>query len=613
MVTTRSKSRSLAADPAPAPAPAAAVLRKKHRGRCPIKPITTSSSATTLVASSGAPTSAGSHSSSSGTATPASPQELVAVSDDDSDFVSESSDDSGSDESDFQEPPTRRRKTARPEGTTEAELEDQLAEAIEARAALYDELEELLRNERASNLQLNVLGQGFGDSDEQTDTDRDSVGESEELQDTAVKDQTEQRGWLEQQHEEATREYASRRGELAETISSLTRRVQELTSALRPARASASGRSKASRARARKRSKVKEEEDPPIDAPPEGDMDYFHRPELFLHHPQLKSAWKSLPGPPEMQMVEQPPNLKIRLLPFQREGVWWMARQEGTQFRGGVLADEMGMGKTLQTIGLMLVNRGKPTLVICPTVALMQWKSEIEAATDDLSVFMYYGTDRQKLADENGDLNPSELVKYDVVLTTYAVVESSFRRERYGFRRHGNLLHEDSVLHKVDWHRIVLDEAHNIKDRSSNSARAAFELKAKYTWSLTGTPLHNRVGELYSLIRMTRCSPFAMYFNYKSDCTSLSWPFHKSKTCSQCSYTYMSHFCYWNYHVMNPIQKNPINSDKSRMAFAKLNKLLDNVMLRRTKVERAKDMGLPPRIIQTRRDKFSPEEEDFYV
>ncbi|ORX64074.1 hypothetical protein DL89DRAFT_297827 [Linderina pennispora] len=390
MVTTRSKSRSLAADLRLR----LRLLRRscaKNTEAAADQAHHTSSSTTTLVASSGAPTSAGSHSSSSGTATPASPQELVAVSDDDSDFVSESSDDSGSDESDFQEPPTRH---------------------------------------------YFVI-----DSPRPGADICSSAGTSISF-------------W----------------------------QIQGV-----------------------------KEEDPPIDAPPEGDLDYFHRPELFLHHPQLKSAWKSLPGPPEMQMVEQPPNLKIRLLPFQREG-----------FRGGVLADEMGMGKTLQTIGLMLVNRGKPTLVICPTVALMQWKSEIEAAYR-----------RPKLADENGDLNPSELVKYDVVLTTYAVVESSFRRERYGFRRHGNLLHEDSVLHK----------AHNIKDRSSNSAQQDLQ-------------------------------PVLTH--------------------------YMSHFCYWNYHIMNPIQKNPINSDKSRMAFTKL------------KQASTMDMGLPPRIIQTRRDKFSPEEEDFY-
>ncbi|KAI8319070.1 hypothetical protein GQ54DRAFT_265935 [Martensiomyces pterosporus] len=346
---------------------------------------------------------------------------------------------------------------------------------------------------------------------------------------------------------------------------------------------------------------------------PVDDIDYSKYSSLFVNHPHLRHAWSSLKSPPVPQMIDQPPELRMKLLPFQREGVWWMARQEGTFFHGGILADEMGMGKTLQTIALMLVNRGKPTLVICPTVALLQWKSEIEAATDALSVFLFYGNERKKIVDEHGCVDNSEFDKYDVVLTTYAVLESSFRRERYGYRNKGQLLREKSVLHSIDWYRIVLDEAHNIKDRSSNSARAAFELESKRTWSLTGTPLHNRVGELYSLIRLSKSDPFSMYFCHMCDCKSLHWMFRDYKFCTACKHKYTTHFCYWNMHILRPIQNNPVASLESKMGFKKLGKLLDNIMLRRTKVERAEDMGLPPRIVVTRRDKFNPEEEDFYV
>ncbi|KAJ1960834.1 DNA repair protein rad16 [Dipsacomyces acuminosporus] len=346
---------------------------------------------------------------------------------------------------------------------------------------------------------------------------------------------------------------------------------------------------------------------------PTNDVDYSKFSLLFSSHPHLRLAWGSLPPPPAPQKIGQPADLKIRLLPFQQEGVWWMARQEGTPFRGGILADEMGMGKTLQTISLMLVNRGKPTLVICPTVALLQWKSEIQAATNALSVLVFYGNERKKLVDAKGHLKESELDKYDVILTTYSVLESSFRRERYGFRVKGELHKEKSLLHTIDWFRIVLDEAHNIKDRSTNSARAAFELKCKHGWSLTGTPLHNRVGELYSLIRLTKSDPFSMYFCHSCECKSLHWLFKDYKSCTSCGHSYTTHFCYWNMHVMNPIQNMPVKSLQSQVAFKKLDKLLDNVMLRRTKVERAEDMGLPPRIVVTRRDKFNPEEEDFYV
>ncbi|KAJ2792253.1 DNA repair protein rad16 [Coemansia linderi] len=341
-------------------------------------------------------------------------------------------------------------------------------------------------------------------------------------------------------------------------------------------------------------------------------VDYSKYSVLFANHPHLHHAWSSLGSPRTPMKIDQPQDLKIKLLPFQQEGVEWMAHQEQTMFKGGILADEMGMGKTLQTIALMLVNRGSPTLVICPTVALLQWKSEIEAATDALSVFVYYGNDRKKILDEQGNVNAQEFAKYNVVLTTYAVMESGFRRERMGFRLKGVLHREASVLHSIDWFRIVLDEAHNIKDRSSNSARAAFELKAQRTWSLTGTPLHNRVGELYSLIRLSKCDPFSMYFCHVSACKTLHWGFVNSKHCNNCGHKYTTHFCYWNMHILKPIQQHSVASIESKVGFKKLGRLLDNIMLRRTKVERAQDMGLPPRIVVTRRDKFSPDEEDMY-
>lgn len=72
-------------------------------------------------------------------------------------------------------------------------------------------------------------------------------------------------------------------------------------------------------------------------------------------------------------------------------------------------------------------------------------------------------------------------------------------------------------------HRVILDEAHNIKDRQANTAKAAFALRAHYRWCLSGTPLQNRVGELYSLIRFVGCDPFAFYFCKRCDCKSLHW------------------------------------------------------------------------------------------
>ncbi|KAJ2076512.1 DNA repair protein rad16 [Coemansia sp. RSA 988] len=346
---------------------------------------------------------------------------------------------------------------------------------------------------------------------------------------------------------------------------------------------------------------------------PMGHIDYSSYRGVFSHHPYLRHIWSNLPPPREPQQIEQPAALKIKLLPFQREGVKWMVDQEGTLFNGGILADEMGMGKTLQTIALMLINHNNPTLVVCPTVALLQWKAEIEAATDALSVFVFHGDERDKLVAKDRTMIKEELDKYDVILTTYGIIETAYRREYHGYRRKGQLLHEGSPLHSVEWYRVVLDEAHYIKDRMTNSFRAMFSLDTKKTWMLTGTPLHNRLGELYALIRMTKSNPFSMYFSHSSACSSLNWMCQGSKYCGYCGIKSIFHFNYWNMHILKPIQGYPVNSVESRQGFKKLNKLLDNVMLRRTKIERADDMGLPPRVVVTRRDKFSPEEEDLYV
>ncbi|KAG8989917.1 DNA repair protein rad16, partial [Tulasnella sp. 427] len=216
---------------------------------------------------------------------------------------------------------------------------------------------------------------------------------------------------------------------------------------------------------------------------------------LRVHHPELRDVWGDLeravkPATPEK--AEQPKDLKANLLPFQQESLFWMRKQERGIWKGGCLADEMGMGKTIQTLALLSSDRTKPNLIVAPTVAIMQWKNEIDLHTQGFKVVIYHGQARTKDSDELG--------KADVVLTTYAVLESVFRKQHSGFTRKGVIMKEKSILHQLHWRRIVLDEAHNIKERSCNTAKAAFELKSDFKWCLSGTPLQNRVGELYSLV-----------------------------------------------------------------------------------------------------------------
>ncbi|KAJ1018900.1 hypothetical protein NDA16_004703 [Ustilago loliicola] len=330
---------------------------------------------------------------------------------------------------------------------------------------------------------------------------------------------------------------------------------------------------------------------------------------LIKHHPKLETVWEDLQKTVAVikpEEAEQPPGLNIKLLPFQREGLYWMTRQEQGTWKGGMLADEMGMGKTIQMISLMLSDRKKPCLVVAPTVAIMQWRNEIEAYTKPkLKVLLWHGANRTQ------DLK--QLKAADVVLTSYAVLESSFRKQESGFRRKNEILKEKSALHAVHWRRIILDEAHNIKERSTNTAKGAFALQGDFRWCLSGTPLQNRVGELYSMIRFLGGDPFAYYFCKKCPCKSLHWAFSDKRNCDMCGHTPMHHTCYWNNEILKPIQRSGAQTGEGRDAFRRLRILLERMMLRRTKLERADDMGLPPRTIEVRRDLFNEEEEDLYT
>ncbi|EJD00844.1 uncharacterized protein FOMMEDRAFT_90593 [Fomitiporia mediterranea MF3/22] len=327
---------------------------------------------------------------------------------------------------------------------------------------------------------------------------------------------------------------------------------------------------------------------------------------LQRHHPELRDVWGDLETrvkPITPIKADQPEELKIDLLPFQLESLYWMREQEKGEWHGGMLADEMGMGKTIQTLALLATDGKKPNLIVAPTVAIMQWRNEIEAYTDGMKIAIWHGASREA--------NVKELQKYDVVLTTYAVLESAFRKQQSGFKRGGKIIKEKSPVHQIMWNRIVLDEAHNIKERSTNTAKAAFELQSNYKWCLSGTPLQNRVGELYSLVRFLGGDPFSYYFCKKCECKSLHWRFTDKRSCDECGHNPMQHTCFWNNEILTPIQKHGM-AFTGRAAFKKLRILLDRMMLRRTKLERADDLGLPPRTVIVRRDYFSEEEKELY-
>ncbi|CAI5758920.1 unnamed protein product [Candida verbasci] len=328
---------------------------------------------------------------------------------------------------------------------------------------------------------------------------------------------------------------------------------------------------------------------------------------LFEQHPFLKEVFPHLQTRDRIkpERAPHPEGMTLKMLPFQLEGLNWLIKQEEGEFKGGILADEMGMGKTIQTIGLFMNDRTQgPNLVVGPTVALMQWKHEIEKHTDGkMKVCLFHGANRAtKIKD---------LLEYDVILTSYSVLESSYRKQQYGFRRKNGLVKEKSPIHNIEFYRVILDEAHNIKDRTSNTSRAANQLNTKKRWCLSGTPLQNRIGELYSLIRYMKLSPFHMYFCTKCACKSEDWKFSNGRHCDICQHSPMLHTNFFNHFMLKQIQKFGLEGS-GKESFDRIQLVLGNIMLRRTKLERADDLGLPPRIVEIRRDRFNEEEKDLY-
>ncbi|KAG8341120.1 Poly(ADP ribose) polymerase and DNA Ligase Zn finger region SNF2 family N terminal domain [Trypanosoma vivax] len=501
--------------------------------------------------------------------------------------------------------------------------------------------------------------------------------------------------------------------------------------------------------------------------------------------------------------AEPPSDLLRPLLRYQKEGLGWLVSQEKSPLKGGILADEMGMGKTIQMISLFLAHRlVGPTLIVSPVSSMLHWENEISQHTTPGSLSVV-------VVSRGSDVKKEEMEKADVVLTTYPMLEHSWRvivnetkvmcsyceqlflprqlvvhnryfcgpnakktlkqrkREKSGSNNKPVLsnkiqrletirkglraldvdmdddeddaeddLQEDlaektgigatgpmgmyrelmieagrkirsrwepardgsessegttspsqesivvvdsddnivssessdddklscfkclhcqfqllrypfcpktgqhhvvsdemkrmietdnkiigidtsrSAFHSITWGRIVLDEAHRIKSSDTSTSRSALSLLGEYRWCLTGTPLQNRVGDVYSLVRFLRMAPFARYYCNTDgcSCSSFSHPFSGTdlRQCMFCGHGPVQHYAYFNRHILNPIMRYGYIGDGRRGMMTLANDVLHKCMLRRTKAERANDLQLPPMSIKTIRVKLTESERNFY-
>jgi DNA repair protein RAD16 len=334
------------------------------------------------------------------------------------------------------------------------------------------------------------------------------------------------------------------------------------------------------------------------------------RDRLELHHPELKTMWKELEDMPVLKAgkADQPKTISRALKPFQLEGLAWMKAMENTTWKGGLLGDEMGLGKTIQAVSLIMSDwpAKDPTLVLVPPVALHQWTSEIKSYTDGcLNTLIFHGTNAKAK-----NLTVKEVKKYHVIIMSYNSLESMYRKQEKGFKRKEGLYKEQSIIHSTKFHRVILDEAHSIKTRSTMTAKACFALKVDYRWCLSGTPLQNRIGEFFSLIRFLNVQPFASYLCKHCPCKKLEWDMDDDNRCKVCKHGGMQHVSVFNQELLNPIQKYG-NMGPGAEAFKKLRIMTDRIMLRRLKKDHTDSMELPVKEIFVDRQFFGEEENDF--
>lgn len=270
--------------------------------------------------------------------------------------------------------------------------------------------------------------------------------------------------------------------------------------------------------------------------------------------PGAKALFEKLANIDEIKGAKKPRGLKAVLRPYQEQGLSWL-RFIHDIGSGGVLADDMGLGKTVQTIALLLSLKQEKkeqalrALIVAPTSVVPNWMREIERFGPALTTALWHGAGRKDQMDE--------LESANVIITSYALLRRDI-----------------DLLKKLDLDYAILDEAQNIKNPLSATAAAARDLNAKRRLALTGTPIENRLSEIWSI------------FDFVSP--GLLGPLNK----------------------FEERYGRPIDQGDSKAA-ARLRAVIHPFILRRTKIEVAKD--LPPKIEIDKVVDLAPDQRAIYT
>jgi SNF2 family DNA or RNA helicase len=257
--------------------------------------------------------------------------------------------------------------------------------------------------------------------------------------------------------------------------------------------------------------------------------------------------------------IADPQHLQGTLREYQRRGVAWLQYLENLGL-GPCLADDMGLGKTLEVIACLLKEREQgaayqPTLIIAPTSVLGNWRREIERFAPRLRVQVHQGSTRQK--DKQGF--SQMCAGLDVVLTSFALARL-----------------DEKLLRNQQWHRVVIDEAQNIKNPRAAQTRAILKLESTHRMALTGTPVENRLRDLWSIFHFLNPGYLGTETQFRK---SFELPIHK--------------------------ENNPLASTT-------LKKLVEPFILRRVKTDTHIINDLPEKIEQKMYCTLTPEQASLY-